>query len=317
MTYNGVIKSGGFAGLINEVSYLHPNRYELKGIVFNNPPEGNGEVTGSDATLSSSIVYTTRLIHSNGSSSTENLVAIITSPPPTTYASIVGSIALSSTLPSQPQFLSQLPLHLKYWRNSTIPSEKTKYTLSNTLVVLTTVFNRVTMTTTYCPEPSATSGTSMTAIIGHSSLESVYTNSKNQQEKTNSLSAVSNATLVISIASTTTGPAFTNNENQPKPRNSRASTTIVAGFTKGTTDIASETGTVVGTVKSRRLETLLTTMVPQVSQYVSEQLFSSSTAVTVSHGGIPSLASYEGKGSTMYMKWSVAHCIGLLLFLVI
>ncbi|KAK5778937.1 hypothetical protein RI543_003865 [Arxiozyma heterogenica] len=92
---------------------------------------------------------------------------------------------------------------------------------------------------------------------------------------------MSNAIPVASIVSTTTGPTFTNSENQPISRNSKTSTTIV------------------DSTESSRPETLLTTMVPKVSQYVSEQLFSSSTAVTVSHGGIPSLASYEGEGSTI------------------
>ncbi|KAK5773565.1 hypothetical protein RI543_005082 [Arxiozyma heterogenica] len=302
-----VIESGATFTLVSGSSYSFNGNINVKGSL---------EIIGDLKNELTSLQFgSTTTITNNGNINTENIKSansvtdFVIAPDHIDNSADKGVRKLNGFTTSPVSLSSPL------YRNSTIPSEKTKYTLSNTLVVLTTVFNRVTMTTTYCPEPSATSGTSMTAIIGHSSLESVYTNSKNQQEKTNSLSAVSNATLVISIASTTTGPAFTNNENQPKPRNSRASTTIVAGFTKGTTDIASETGTVVGTVKSRRLETLLTTMVPQVSQYVSEQLFSSSTAVTVSHGGIPSLASYEGKGSTMYMKWSVAHCIGLLLFL--
>ncbi|KAK5961784.1 uncharacterized protein PWA37_000663 [Arxiozyma heterogenica] len=303
-----VIESGATLALVSGSSYSFNGNIDVKGSLDIIGDSTNGLTSlqfGSTTTITNSGNINIENIKS-ANSVTDFVIAPDHIDNSGTFTDVCSSFTTSPVSLSSPLY-----------RNSTIPSEKTKYTLSNTLVVLTTVFNRVTMTTTYCPEPSATSGTSMTAIIGHSSLESVYTNSKNQQEKTNSLSAVSNATLVISIASTTTGPAFTNNENQPKPRNSRASTTIVAGFTKGTTDIASETGTVVGTVKSRRLETLLTTMVPQVSQYVSEQLFSSSTAVTVSHGGIPSLASYEGKGSTMYMKWSVAHCIGLLLFLVI
>ena len=106
------------------------------------------------------------------------------------------------------------------------------------------------MTTTYCPEPSATSETNMITSIGYSSIESVY--SKNQQEETNSFSAVSNATPITSIASTTTSSVFTNNENQPTSRNSRASTTFI------------------GSGESRRPEKSLTTMVPQASQYISE-----------------------------------------------
>ncbi|KAK5778936.1 hypothetical protein RI543_003864 [Arxiozyma heterogenica] len=75
---------------------------------------------------------------------------------------------------------SPVSLSSPLYRNSTIPSEKTKYTLSGTSVVLTTVVHGVTITTTYCPEPSATSETSITAIIDHISIESVYTNSKNE-----------------------------------------------------------------------------------------------------------------------------------------
>ncbi|KAK5960008.1 uncharacterized protein PWA37_002845 [Arxiozyma heterogenica] len=173
------------------------------------------------------------------------------------------------------------------------------------------------MTTTYCPEPSATSETSMTAIIGHSSIESVYTDSRNQQEETNSFTTATNVTPAASITSATTGPAFTNSENQLTSKNSRASTTTVIGSTKGKADVTSETGTAVSTVESRRPETSPTTMVSQVSQYIPEQLSSSSTGVTVPHEGVPSLVSYEGKGGTMYVKWSIAHCIGLLLFMVI
>lgn len=58
-------------------------------------------------------------------------------------------------------------------------------------------------------------------------------------------------------------------------------------------------------------------MVSQVSQYVSEQPSSLPTAIAVPYEGAPSVVSYEGKGSTMYMEWSVVHFIGLLLFMII
>ncbi|KAK5779046.1 hypothetical protein RI543_002930 [Arxiozyma heterogenica] len=233
-------------------------------------------ITGA-VTAPTTSTYTTVITDSNGSSSTEVMVVIITQSPFSSF--MTSPISVPSPL----------------YGNSTISGEKIESTLSGTLVVLTTVVNGVTMTTTYCPEPSATSETSMTAIIGHSSIESVY--SKNQQEETNSLSAASNATPVISVTSTTPGPAFTNGKNHPTSRNSRTSTTVI------------------GNNESRRSETSMPSMVPQVSQYIPEKLSSSSTAVTIPHGGIPSLVSYEDKGGTMYVKWSVAHCISLLLFL--
>ena len=458
ITNNGVIKSGRFSGLINEESYLVPSRYDMKGIIFNNPLEGHGKVTGNDGavillntgtlgeqtfdinhsmyiinpkvvpsslnvknSIGSMLVFlgveyqswnadnfgtsaegqqinfaidghrywfntscaggwqqqndpfvvtpsdsqyqiggtfiylttfyyfpycsqpitktttvttedliikattistiTTSTTNQYGLTVTEIIydVAVpaastlsttttgdVTAPTTSTFTTIVtdnnGSsstevVVVITPAPSNSVMTSLISVSSPLYGNSTIPNEKTITTLSSTLVVLTTVINGVTVTTTYCPEPSEISRTSMTATIGHGSIESIY--SKNQQEEINSFSAVFDATPVISIISTTASPTFTNNENQPTSRNSRGSTTVV------------------GNAESGRPETSVPTMVSQVSQYVSEQFSSSPTAVTISHGSAPSLASYEGKGSTIYMKWSVAHFISLLLFMII
>ena len=289
---------------------------------------------GSVTTPSTSTTYTTTLTDSNGSSSTEVVVVIVTPPPSTTYTTTVGSVSVTTTsttytttltdsngssstevvivIVTPPPFnsfmTSSMSVSSPIYRNSSIPVEKTATTLTGTLVVLTTVVHGVTITTTYCPESSATSEISMTAIIGHSSIESVYTNSKNQQEETNSFSAISNAISVASTVPITTGSVYTNNENYPTSRNSRASTTVVVESAKGNTHSTSGTGAVIGTVESRKPEASPTTKVPHVSKSISEQLSSSSTAIMVHH---------EGKGSTMYMKWSVAHFVGLLLFMII
>ncbi|KAK5779045.1 hypothetical protein RI543_002929 [Arxiozyma heterogenica] len=256
-------------------------------------------IAGSVSITTTSTTYTTTLSDNNGSSSTEVVIVIVT--PPSFKSFMTSSMSVSSPI----------------YRNSSIPVEKTATTLSGTLVVLTTVVHGVTITTTYCPEPSATSEISLTATIGHSSIKSVYTNSKDEQEETSSFTTVTNVTPVTSIASTTTGPAFTNYKIQLTSRNSRESTTVVVGSTRGNIDVTSETSTVVSTVESRRLETSLTTMIPQVSQYVSEQFSSSPTAIMVPHEDVPSLVSYEGIGSIIYMRWGLTHFIGLLLFMVI
>ncbi|KAK5960251.1 uncharacterized protein PWA37_002321 [Arxiozyma heterogenica] len=270
---------------------------EVVVVVITPAPSTLSTTTTGAVTVPTTSTFTTVVTNSNGSSSTEVVVVVITPAPSNSFMS--SSISISSPL----------------YKNSTISSEKPGPILTDTLVVLTTVVNGVTITTTYCPEPSATSEISMTTIIGHSSIELVY--SKNQQEETNSFTTATNVTPAASIVSATIGSAFANGENQLTSKNSRASTTVVIESTKDKEDVTSETGTVVGTVESRKPETSPTTMVPQVSQYIPEQLSSSSTGVTVSHEGVPSLVSYEGKGGTMYVKWSISHCIGLLLFMVI
>ncbi|KAK5781983.1 hypothetical protein RI543_000469 [Arxiozyma heterogenica] len=256
---------------------------EVVVVVITPAPSTLSTTTTGAVTVPTTSTFTTVVTNSNGSSSTEVVVVVITPAPSNSFMS--SSISISSPL----------------YKNSTISSEKPGPILTDTLVVLTTVVNGVTITTTYCPEPSATSEISMTTIIGHSSIELVY--SKNQQEETNSFTTATNVTPAASIVSATIGSAFANGENQLTSKNSRASTTVVIESTKDKEDVTSETGTVVGTVESRKPETSPTTMVPQVSQYIPEQLSSSSTGVTVSHEGVPSLVSYEGKGGTIYVKW--------------
>ena len=287
----------------------------------------------TDSTPSSSSSLSTYSVVSSGYSS-GSTQSTLGSPSFITSSSLPKPSAITSYIPGIIGSASALSSYISYitdsngstkaidvivvvtpiYGNSTIHGGKTGSTLCGTLVVLTTVVNGVTMTTTFCPEPSETSETSMTAIIGHSSIESVY--SKNQQEETNSFSAVSNATPVAFIAFTTTGTVFTNNENPPTSRNSRESA-IVVGSTKGNADVASETGAVTGAVASGKPKTSLTTKMPQVSQFVSEQFSSSPATMTASHASAPSLESYKGKGGTIYMKWSVVHFVGLLLFMII
>ncbi|KAK5959624.1 uncharacterized protein PWA37_002981 [Arxiozyma heterogenica] len=292
------------------------------GVVTAPAPSTSYTTTTGDVSALTISTYTTTVTNSNGSSSTEVVVVVITPAPATLFTTSTGDVSALTTstftttvtdskgsssaevivvviTPSPVSSFksSSTSVSSIIYGNSTILGEKTETSLSGTLVVLTTVVNGVTMTTTYCPEPSITSETGMTAIIGHTSIESIYSN--NQQEETNSFSAMSNATPVTSIASTTTGPVFTNGKNQPTSRNSRASTTVI------------------GSSEARKPEKSLTTMVPQASQYISEQPSSSSTVTGLPHGDTASLVSYEGNGSTMYMKWSVAHFIGLLFFMII
>ncbi|KAK5773920.1 hypothetical protein RI543_004822 [Arxiozyma heterogenica] len=284
------------------------------GVVTAPAPSTSYTTTTGDVSALTISTYTTTVTNSNGSSSTEVVVVVITPAPATLFTTSTGDVSALTTstftttvtdskgsssaevivvviTPSPVSSFksSSTSVSSIIYGNSTILGEKTETSLSGTLVVLTTVVNGVTMTTTYCPEPSITSETGMTAIIGHTSIESIYSN--NQQEETNSFSAMSNATPVTSIASTTTGPVFTNGKNQPTSRNSRASTTVI------------------GSGEARKPEKSLTTMVPQASQYISEQPSSSSTVTGLPHGDTASLVSYEGNGSTMYMKWSVAHFI--------
>ncbi|KAK5773531.1 hypothetical protein RI543_005192 [Arxiozyma heterogenica] len=261
-------------------------------------------IIGSASAQSTITSYTT---DANGSSSEVDIVVVATPVQSTVTAYTAGSVGSASALSSYISYTTDsngstkaigvVVVETPIYGNSTIHGGETGSTLTGTLVVLTTVVNGVTMTTTYCPEPSETSKTSMTAIIAHNSIESVY--SKNQQEEINSFSAVSHATPVTSIAFTTTGTVFTNNENQPTSRNSRGSA-IVVGSTKGNADVASETGAVTGAVTSGRPETSLTTKMPQVSQFVSEQFSSSPTAMTASHVSAPSLASYKDFLNTTY-----------------
>ncbi|KAK5773562.1 hypothetical protein RI543_005079 [Arxiozyma heterogenica] len=254
-------------------------------------------IIGSASAQSTITSYTT---DANGSTKAIGVVVVATPVQSTVTAYTAGSVGAASALSSYISYTTDsngstkaigvIVVETPIYGNSTIYGGETGSTLTGTLVVLTTVVNGVTMTTTYCPEPSETSKTSMTAIIVHNSIESVY--SKNQQEETNSFAAVFHATSVTSIAFTTTGTVFTNNENQSTSRNSRGSA-IVVGSTKGNADVASETGVVTGAVTSGRPETSLTTKMPQVSQFVSEQFSSSPTAMTASHVSAPSLASYK------------------------
>ncbi|KAK5963341.1 uncharacterized protein PWA37_004465 [Arxiozyma heterogenica] len=211
---------------------------EVVVVIITPHPSGSiiSTTTTGDVTALTTSTYTTFVTDSDGSSSTEVVVVVITphlsvlfttttgdvtAPTTSTYMTVVtNSNGFSSTgvvvvvitpLPVSSFIRSSISISSPLYENSTISGEKTESTVTGTLVVLTTVVNGVTMTTTYSPEPSATSKINMITIIGHSSIESVY--SKNQQEETNSSSVVSNATPVVSIVSTTTGSAFTNNEN--------------------------------------------------------------------------------------------------------
>ncbi|KAK5779049.1 hypothetical protein RI543_002933 [Arxiozyma heterogenica] len=324
--------AGSASALSSYISYTTDSNGNTKaiGVIVVETPavsQITSYIPGIVASAAAQFTSTSYTTNSNGSSSPVGIVVVATPVQSTVTAYSAGMVGSVSALSSYISYTTDsngstkaigvIVVETPIYGNSTNQGGKAASTLSSTLVALTTVINGVTLTTTYCPEPSATSKTSMTALIGHSSLESVYTNSKNQQKETDSFSAVSYATPVTSIVSTTTGPAFTSNENQPMSRNSRASITAVIGSIKNSVDITSEAGTVVDTVKSGRSKTSPTSMVPQVSQYVSEQISSSPIAITAPHEGAPSLVSYEGKGSTMYMmKWSVAHCIGLLLFMI-
>ncbi|KAK5960412.1 uncharacterized protein PWA37_002491 [Arxiozyma heterogenica] len=308
---------------------------EVVVVVITPAPSTLSTTTTGAVTVPTTSTFTTVVTNSNGSSSTEVVVVVITPAPSTLSTTTTGAV----TVPTTSTFTTVVTNS-----NGSSSTEVVVVVITpapSTLSTTTTGAVTVPTTSTFTTVVTNSNGSSSTEVVVvvitppaiSSFRESsviisapIYQNSTRTGSPMSSYLSLSSAfkpsqsstkTSILSTASSSTSPVFTNNENKPTSRNYRTSASIIVGSTNSNTDSISMTNTVIDTVKSGRSKPSSTTMVTPISQYISEQFSSSPTTMTLSHGSVPSLVSYEGKGNKIYIKWSVAHFVGLLLFMII